>query len=279
MPKLEYSTEAYNVLNLFHGVDAMLFVEGNDDVPFWEFIIDKFADLSLKIKPVGGRPNLDKRLNEVLTGKLSAVIAIDLDLTFWDKEIEHPNILQTYGYSIENTLICGETIREVICSIGRISYREISIEECANWLREIEKTIKPLVVFDIENYTQGHGLPVVGDNCARFWKGKKSLHICDRKISTYLDNLTIEISEERFSEIDELLIKNHFKSCDIIRGHFLLSAVMQFVRITIQKAQRKISISNDSLFGALVLAFKIFFDEEHPHYMHYQNAILRVSVA
>ena len=89
----------------------------------------------------------------------------------------------------------------------------------------------------------------------------------------------IEISEERFSEIDEFLTKNNFKSCDIIRGHFLLSAVMQFVRVTIQKVRSKKRISNDSLFGALILAFKKSFNEKHPHYMHYQNAMLRVSVA
>ncbi|EGA69570.1 hypothetical protein VISI1226_13648 [Vibrio sinaloensis DSM 21326] len=37
-----YSAEAENIINEFHSVDVMVYVEGVDDIPFWDFIFEKF---------------------------------------------------------------------------------------------------------------------------------------------------------------------------------------------------------------------------------------------
>lgn len=47
MPSLDYSLEALNLLNAFHQVDKVVYVEGQDDVPFWEFLFKKFTNLNI----------------------------------------------------------------------------------------------------------------------------------------------------------------------------------------------------------------------------------------
>ncbi len=60
MAKLEYSVGAKNVLTRFYRVDKMLYVEGDDDVPFWEFMFEKFADFNVEVQEVGGKEELRK---------------------------------------------------------------------------------------------------------------------------------------------------------------------------------------------------------------------------
>lgn len=55
MPSLDYSLEALNLLNAFHQVDKVVYVEGQDDVPFWEFLFKKFTNLNIYIEDVGKR--------------------------------------------------------------------------------------------------------------------------------------------------------------------------------------------------------------------------------
>lgn len=54
MPSLDYSLEALNLLNAFHQVDKVVYVEGQDDVPFWEFLFKKFTNLNIYILRMWG---------------------------------------------------------------------------------------------------------------------------------------------------------------------------------------------------------------------------------
>lgn len=45
MGELSYSNEANNLLNRFYGVEKILYVEGDDDIPFWEIILKSYPQL------------------------------------------------------------------------------------------------------------------------------------------------------------------------------------------------------------------------------------------
>src|SRR5688572_12199253 len=99
MDDLEYSIDAKNVLNDFHEVDLMFYVEGDDDVPFWEFMVGKFSRLSFKVESVGGKSNLKRYVDDIFDEKINGVAGLDLDFSIFDKIKIHPRIVRTYGYS------------------------------------------------------------------------------------------------------------------------------------------------------------------------------------
>ena len=45
-----YSTSALNVLRYFHDCDVITFVEGDDDILFWDVISDKAGLIRFKIE-------------------------------------------------------------------------------------------------------------------------------------------------------------------------------------------------------------------------------------
>lgn len=278
MADLEYSVEASNILNKFHSVDVMLYVEGVDDIPFWEFVFEKLSDITVKVQQVGGKPNLEKYANEVFEGKLNSIVAMDSDFSVFDDGIIHPNILRTFGYSIENTMINDNSIQDVIRSIGRIPRKDIPIEICSDWLNDVASKVEYLVAYDVENHVRGHGISVVGDNCSRFIKGKSSPVICPVKVSAYIDAIGFELLHDDFEKIRLHIMDNNFDFLDFIRGHFLFSATQHFVSSTISEFRSKVSISLDSLFGALMLAFEKRFSEGHPHYHYYKAQVSNVVI-
>ena len=62
MSDIQYSTDALNVLSDFYGVDTLVYVEGDDDVIFWQAIFEKFASRSVRFESVGGDAALAKRI-------------------------------------------------------------------------------------------------------------------------------------------------------------------------------------------------------------------------
>jgi hypothetical protein len=278
MPKLEYSIEASNVINRFYGADVMLCVEGDDDVPFWEFLFMKFSNLSVKVRQVGGKPNLEPYIQEIFKGKLNSIVAMDADYSLFEKEIMHPNILKTYGYSIENTIISVESLKDVIRSIGKIPRGDMSIKECPKWIDDINSKIESLVIFDLENHIKGHGISIVGDNCSRFLKSKSSPKICEKKVSSFIEKLGFDISDEDVERIRNKVLEKYNNFTDIVRGHFLFSTALSFVTKTIKKTGSKVSVSKEAMFGALLLAFEKAFDGKHPHYAHYETLIVNVDI-
>ncbi len=273
MDSLEYSDQAKNVLNRFYNVEIMLYVEGDEDVPFWEFMFSRFSEHKVKVQKVGGKNNFKSYIDDVFSGKINAIIAMDSDLSCFVDEMQHPNIIKTYGYSVENTLIYKETIQSVIRSIGKLSRKEIPVEDCGSWLEKVGELSCPLLMCAIKNEKESCGLSVFGDNAFRFLKGKKTPELCTNKISAHIDGLGLSFSEEEVLIIKEELQTKVDSPTDLVNGHFLFSALLSFVSNTIRKIRSKVSISNESLYGALVLAFESTFNEGHPHYSHYQSSV------
>ena len=75
MADLTYSADAHNVLSKFYNADKMVYVEGDDDVLFWEFIFNKFSNFKVKVQGVGGKPELEKYIKRICDGEINSIAA------------------------------------------------------------------------------------------------------------------------------------------------------------------------------------------------------------
>jgi hypothetical protein len=279
MPKLSYSNDAENILNKFYGVDTIVYVEGADDIPFWEFIFNKFADYSVEINDVGGLHEVEKYITKIEAGEITAVVACDADFSYTGRFSRNPNVLRSYGYSIENSMICHKTLKKVIRSIGRIPMRNIDDNNISHWFETLANSTKNLVIQDIANHIMDEGKSVAGDNCTRFMKSSKSPEICSRKIEQHLAVIDLNMSKKLENKIINTIEKSERTEADFLRGHFLFSASLKYVISEIKKFGKNVAISNDSFFGALFVAFEAVFNNTHSHYNYYQNVIGKTEVS
>ena len=276
MAKLEYSLAAENVLSKFHGVDIMLYVEGEDDVPFWEFLFEKFSSIKVKVQQVGGREEIEKYVSKIKKEVLNAIVAMDSDYSLYCDFYDHKRIIRTYGYSIENTIISSETIRDVVRSVGRVAKKDISLDRFSEWESEFLLRVEELLIWDIHNFLKSLGKPVMGDSCARFLINKKSYKICPKKVEKYISEIGFQVSLEDRDLIKSRWCDHKRTSMDLIRGHFLFSAGLLFATNFIKEIRgASVNLSYGSMFGALMLSFEKTFADSHPHYEHYLYAIQR----
>ncbi|MDQ2044859.1 DUF4435 domain-containing protein [Pseudoalteromonas sp. 20-92] len=279
MDDFYHSEDANNIVHLFYNADVMVYVEGEDDVPFWEVVFNSLAEYKVEVQEVGGSNELAKYIEELELGKLQGVIACDSDFEILKGNLRNPNIIRTYGYAIENSLICPSTILKVIRSVGKISAKNIPSQELGVWLSYFTRIMKNLVIYDVHNELNGLGISVVGDNCSKFLKSKKSHDVCEIKVNEFIANIGFSVSQNEIDTIINLIGEIPRDFSDFIRGHFLFSAVSKFISASIKQINSKVSISNDALFGSLLLAFENNFDEEHKHYNYYSDAIKNLSIA
>ena len=270
MANLNYSIEAKNVLNKFHSVEKIVYVEGGDDIIFWEFLFKKFSGMAVKAEEVGGRVELQFIINEIKNDGGSFLVAIDSDFDWLYSNEQHPQIFSTFGYSIENSIISAETLQSLICRLARVSRHRVSKQKCQEWLSDINKKVQPIVMVDIANRHHSYQLKVLSDNCNRFLLSKKSSQLCCKKIAEHIMGLGVDVPAELREEIMAQMNLRGLIYVDILRGHFLISAALQFIKEYVAELSSAVSISREMLFGSLMLAFEVNFNENHKHYEYYQ---------
>lgn len=278
MAELSYSNDAENVLNKFYGVDTVVYVEGTDDIPFWEFIFNQFADYSVEINDVGGLPEVEKYITKIEAGEIAAVVACDADFSYTGRFSEHANVLRSYGYSIENSMICHKTLKKVISSMGRVSMKNIDDDHISQWFETIADSTKELVIQDIANHIMDEGKSVAGDNCTRFMKSPRSAEICPDKIEQHLVDIDLNMSKKLENKIKMSIVESDRTEADFLRGHFLFSASLKYVISEIKKFGKNTPISNNAFFATLFIAFQAVFNNTHSHYIYYQNIVGKTEV-
>jgi hypothetical protein len=98
---------------------------------------------------------------------------------------------------------------------------------------------------------------------------KITKHINDKNLSDNFDDFIFDITE-KVTAVDKDI-------SDFIRGHFLFSGVLRYINYIIKNKGSSKNASNDVLFSGAVLALENTFNDQHPHYSHYQNEINRLS--
>lgn len=271
MADLEYSIEARNILNVFHGVENIVYVEGENDIPFWEFLFEKFTNIKVKAEEVGGKDKLKSRINEIKNGSGSFFVATDSDFDWLNNEDTHPQIFETFGYSIENSIISDESLQQLISCVAGISIHKVDKKKCREWLSSLEEDVYPLILADAVNRNYDLGFTVIPNNCDCFLVSKKSSKLSAQKLSAHLEKININIAEEFRDKFVAKMQSRGIEWADVLRGHFIISAAFKFIKEYIEELKRVVSISREMLFGSLMLAFKASFNGNHRHYNYYQS--------
>ena len=150
MSDLLYSDDALNVRNAFLRVKTLVYVEGDDDVLFWDEIFSRIPNASVEIESVGGSDQIDTYIEKIAAGNLHAIAARDADfLPHLGKLRGDPRIVYTYGYAIENSLYtadCLASLTKLWCKTNKIQTKE-----CADWLNDLATQVRPLIHLDLAN--------------------------------------------------------------------------------------------------------------------------------
>ena len=280
MAKLEYSVDAKNVLAKFYRVDKVLYVEGDDDIPFWEFMFEKFEAPAVEVRQVGGKEELRKCIDQIISGDLQAIVAMDSDFSpFSGTSPYHHLVIRTAGHSIENSLIGAEVLMKVARKTGRLPAKDATLEECQSWLDDFYQKCSALLMNDLIDQCDGAKLGVIGASCDRFFESKQSDRICMYKVAEYLKDLRLEHDIRLSNAMQEKVAGAALGLRDFYRGHFLLSAAHRFVCLLVKRKRAKISLPHTAFFAAINLAFELTFDSEHPHYNHYDREFQRLRSA
>ncbi|WP_162515529.1 DUF4435 domain-containing protein [Aeromonas sobria] len=278
MNSLSYSIEAQNILNFFYDTDYIVYVEGKDDIPFWENMFCKFTSLRVEIQDVGSCTALNKYIDRIKSGELSTVIvACDSDFTLFEKNNSHPKIIKTFGHSIENSLISEQTITKVIKSLGRIPNKNVPKDEISNWLKHIDSSTCQLTMLEIFNYVNKCGLSILGDNCSKLTTSRTSPTLCPEKIDSFLGSFRIRIDNDFEVKTNRILNSKNMRLFNFLRGHFLFSATLKFISSEVKKYDGKISLSKDALFTALLLAFETSLNSSHNEFHYYGSCFEQIE--
>ncbi|EFN8414970.1 TPA: DUF4435 domain-containing protein [Escherichia coli] len=277
---LNWSDEAENVISMFYGADIMVYVEGGDDIGFWEIVFSKNGQLNVEVQDVGGCEILMSYVEKITSGKINAIVARDADLNHFSSNIiEHPNVIYTRGYSIENSILNERVISRVIKNMGKYSAKEIQNinKNLASWLNELYSNMENLIYLDIYNHISMKGLSVVGDSCERFMKSKSSCSTCLDKINSYIQSFPDDFKEKGIAIKENLTYPNNTTISNWLRGHFLFSATLRFITNYLAKDERKAAISKDSFYSNILTAFELYFTEEHADYEYYNQKISLIA--
>lgn len=271
MPDLSYSDDALNIRGAFFGAKTVVYVEGDDDVLFWQAIFAQVADQNFEIESVGGSPTLDEYIQKISSGKLVAIAARDSDfLSLLGTKSQDPKVVYTTGYSIENSLYVPEALTNMARAWCKSN--QISGASCEAWLKEFATAVAPLVYLDLANTTASAGVQTIGDNCDRFMTSKNSATVCNNKVNDLvvaslpkLPAAHVGAARLTVGAEPEIILTN-------IRGHFLASAIHRFITKEAKSLGRKVSISAESLYAAALGQFSASLRNNHPHRDHYLDA-------
>jgi hypothetical protein len=266
VPQLLHSTEAANTLHLFHSVDAVVYVEGDDDVLFWGGYFRRVAtSRAIKFVPVGGDGGLEAYVEKIVAENAEIIVASDRDYREFSGDlVTHPRILYTYGYSIENTLYCPENLAAIISKYERTLFKSSQVTD--NWLNRFAETCKDLLVLDIACRVYNVGIEVMPDNCMRFLRNNRSDELSIERLQAYVEEIMERFEHLNLFVIEQSVSKSRLSLRFIVKGHFLTNAVINHIK---RNCQRKSFVfGNENLYEAVIDGSEECFSvcEEWEHY-------------
>jgi malate/lactate dehydrogenase len=248
---MTHSTEALEVINKFYDTEYVIYVEGEDDVLFWGNYIKKIVE-SVKIENAGGKENLEVYIERIIDDGAKIIVARDNDYSdILERRIEHPLVMYTYGYSIENTLYCNYVINNIIrkyCKTNKNSLRQIN-----EWKNRFIDKIKKLIVYDIAKEKFSKSTMIIGKSCNRFLSSNSSAELDDTKIDEFVKRIESSFNDEEITYIEkkvENYEKNYFH---LIKGHFITSSIINLIKSIVKKdCKKRIQLNTESLYSEAI---------------------------
>jgi hypothetical protein len=250
---LNYSTDALNVKSLFYNKEISLYIEGKEDIPFWENILSFWELNNLHLEETYGYEGLIDYMDQIVDNDANILVACDSDHSRFLKEnkYKNPKIIRTYGYSIENTMYCVHKINQVV---KRFSKSKNSFnKEITKWYHQFCDDCTILLYYDIANHRFSKGVQVFGDKCNRFLESDHSPNLGKDKIDNYIKSIDRHFSEIEINECIELVKKDKRELRFLIKGHFLTNAVINLIKSLVEKETGdKVTLSLDNLYSLMV---------------------------
>ncbi len=247
MDKLVRGVNALGVMHKFYNKDFTVWVEGDEDIVFWDMIFKANNYSNVNIKKANGKELLQTYINMVTDENAKIIVACDSDyMLVEDKMKNHDRIVFTYGYSIENSMYCPKIISNMIMKLSR---KQIDIsKDISEWYDEVLLNFKDLLIYDCANEKYSKSIKVMGGSADRYIN-KKTCQIDNDSISNNINNIKGLFSDEEFENT-----KRHIESLNkeirfLLRGHFLTDIVRAKIKIESEKRRDAgISISNDTIY-------------------------------
>lgn len=248
MDSLDYSNEALAAKGLFYNRTFTVYVEGKDDRHFWKYLFE-LADKNVHIEDVGGINEIEKYIKKIIDEDADFIVACDSDYSdFCLNRIDHPNVVSTYGYSIENSLYNPLELEKVIQKLSRTNVSVIDIIN--NWVEEFSQKIEELLIYDIANARFDKGIVVLPKNCTQFLSSRQSHTISLQKVKAHIEKIKNDFTEAEITEVRELIRKSPKNLWFHLRGHFLTIGVTNLIKKLVKKLDgTSPTVSNDVLYA------------------------------
>lgn len=271
MHDLSYSDDALNVRSAFFGAKAIIYVEGDDDVLFWQEIFSNVTTEHFEVEAVGGAPALDEHIAKISSGQLEAIAARDADfLPLLGALPTNPRVVCTFGYSIENSLYTVTTLTQLVrlwCKSPRIT-----VADCEGWLNQFASTVESLIHLDAANAISATGIATIGDNCSRYMTSDRSDQVCQQKVAAAVNAIAAGIPAHAVATATACIGAGTNNVLKHLRGHFLASAVHRHIVKSAKAIGKKVNISSESLYAAAIAQFSSELRIDHPHRSHYLDS-------
>lgn len=252
---LVYSESALRVKAAFYNKKAMVYVEGTDDIIFWEQFFDKNV---YKVEDVGGCGNFKSYIQRLNNGEKSFIIAGDLDYSLYMPSTCNSSLyITTYSHSIENVMYCPHNINHAVQRLARDN-RIDSINEIESFYDRFVSNVDKLLILDVANNIFNKGVKIFGDSCYRFLD-QKNLPEVDSNIVTNFYNQNVKCFEEKeINHVKDVLQSEHRSKRLLIKGHFLTEAVRLWINKRVSAVSTKNPhLNDDALYEALVTCHDI----------------------
>lgn len=244
---LEYSLDALEIKSSFYNKDFTVYVEGEDDVIFWENAF-KTCDKKIHVEDLNGINEVKKIIKLITEKNAILYVAIDNDYNeFIEIPIQHDRIIVTYGHSIENTLYNKHTIQRIVRQFSR---KTTNIDlELTNIIHQFEQAIMPLLVLEIANEIYKKNTSILGKNCSKFLVNNSSVKLCQKKIESFKESKVHIFSETELSLTLEMINDKNKPIWYLIRGHFLTNFIINVIKYFVKKISSKtIMLPNENIF-------------------------------
>lgn len=250
---LVYTTSGLRVKAAFYNKKAMVYIEGEDDIFFWEQF---FGTKKYQVQDVGGCKNFERYYDLINDGLKTFIIAEDSDYKGFIYCGTSPLIIRTYSHSVENMMYCPKNLNHMIqrhCRSKVSCLRSINAYY-ADFMQKCHK----LLVLDVANYIFGKGVKVLGDTCFRFLDQTRLPYINQDAVDNYYNSIVGKFTEEEIDEAERRIASDEREERLMIKGHFLTEAIRLFVDGYIkQNSNKNPRIDGDNLYALLVECIKV----------------------
>ena len=258
MSSLEYSAGALSALSLFHRKKHVIYVEGVEDVRFWEILLKQLGLTDFLVKPAGGVGEIKKYTEDILVNDAKIVVARDRDFDDFERTVhKNPRIIYTYGHSIENTLLSKKILNQITMNYlmtSRLSFEQ----EIVQWYDKTVNDTKQLLALEIANALYKKRISVMGKSCVRFLPNNKAHYLCPTKVQETLTNLKHRFLEKEIIDAHSILAKIKKHIIWHIRGHFLTGIALNFIKHIVKREKGStFTLEHDSFYVMLISTLNV----------------------